>query len=133
MPSTDTGTAAEQLRRERIREAAAQHADHPQYLARLCDCTDGLHGVDRRVTLDHIRPGDTTPTLHGVAGHWHYWQLAEILDTVTANCGVAFQRGDVVLARPELAGTSAGVICYSFRTCLDTLVPQHKVRWRGES
>jgi hypothetical protein len=128
---TPADSPAERLRRQRVAEATAHHAAHPQYLARICDCTDGWHGLDHRVVLTGT--SDDIPDVHYVPGHWANWRLVEITDRVTTKMGVAFEAGDVVLARPtadapRVNGAELPVTCYSFRNGIDTAVPGHKVR-----
>jgi len=128
LPPADS---AEQLRQHLLRQATDQHAQYPQYHARICACTDGHHYPEHRVTL--TGSCDDVPDVHYVPGHWQNWRLVEITGRVETKMGVAFEPGDVVLCKPAAAARLAvdmvpSVTCYSHRNGIDTQVPGHKVR-----
>ena len=60
-------------------------------------------------------------------GHWDGWKLARITRRIRTKLGVAFEPGDVVLAKdetiPDPAGDQRAVVAYSFRNKADTSLP----------
>ena len=58
-------------------------------------------------------------------GHWDgpEWILVRFKKAIKTKMGLAFERGDVTVARADRGGDSKYITAYSFRNRIDTSVP----------
>lgn len=71
-------------------------------------------------------------------GHWDGWVVAQIKRQIRTKAGVAFTKGEWVLAKPEIregkqldGSTYRSVTCYSVSNKMDTSVPAKDVHFPG--
>ncbi len=85
--------------------------------------------LDRLASIRRDEAAITVEAYPHYLGHWDAWILVEITAQVRTKGGVAFEDGDVVLARPAGDDDSPGFrTCYSYRNSIDTSVPVDDVR-----